>query len=216
MSQGSTRGGVCRVVDNFLSAHVCVALSARKHGPCADQAPSCNALLAAIQHRVDLTPSPMSQGQKVNLYLRLPGSTENAHSVSEPYPSSLICKGSPVDFSTVRLLELPTAVLEVIESSNPSEYFPLPACIIKRTSLVIKPSSKGLAILNTPTKSFLLRAVDQSNSLMLFRPSEIDGFHLVHTAKEYLEVVPNPVRVTFDPSIPVWDGETMDVDVFSA
>ena len=159
----------------------------------------------------------MSQGQKVNLYSCLPGPTENAVSVSELYPSGLMCKESPVDFSTVRLLELPPALLEVIESSNPSEYFPLPPVSLSMyASLVIKPSSKGIATLSTPTKSFLLRAVDQSNSLMLFRPSEIDGFHLVHTAKEYLEVVPNPARVTIDLPIPVWDGESMDMDVFYA
>jgi hypothetical protein len=48
---------------------------------------------------------------------------------------------------------------------------------------------------------------------MLFAPSETDGFDLVHTAKEYLEVIPNPARVALDPAIPLWDGESMDVDV---
>jgi hypothetical protein len=80
-------------------------------------------------------------------------------------------------------------------------------------SLTIKSSPNGTAILNTPTKSFLLRAVDQSNSLMLFSPTETQGFQLVHTAKQYLEVVPNPNRVKLDSLLPVWDGETMDIDV---
>ena len=80
-------------------------------------------------------------------------------------------------------------------------------------SLTIKPSPNGTAILNTPTKSFLLRAVDQSNSLMLFSPSETGGFQLVHTAKQYLEVVSNPNRVRMDNLLPVWDGETMDIDI---
>ena len=80
-------------------------------------------------------------------------------------------------------------------------------------SLTIKPSPNGTAILNTPTKSFLLRTVDQSNSLMLFIPSETQGFQLVHTAKQYLEVVSNPNRVRMDNLLPVWDGETMDIDV---
>jgi hypothetical protein len=48
---------------------------------------------------------------------------------------------------------------------------------------------------------------------MLFAPSEIDGFHLVHTAKQYFEVVSNPNRVKIDNLLPEWDGETMDVDV---
>jgi hypothetical protein len=48
---------------------------------------------------------------------------------------------------------------------------------------------------------------------MLFAPSETDGFQLVHTAKQYLEVVHNPGPVVLDPSIPIWDGESMDVDV---
>ena len=81
------------------------------------------------------------------------------------------------------------------------------------TSLTIKPSPNGSAILSTPTKSYLLREVDQSNSLMLFTPSETDGFQLIHTAKKYLEVVPNPNRVKLDPLLPVWYGEAMDVDV---
>ena len=80
-------------------------------------------------------------------------------------------------------------------------------------SLTIKPSPNGSAILNTPTKSFLLRAVDQSNSLMLFAPSEKDGFQLVHTAKQYLEVVANPNRIRLDNLLPLFEGETMDIDV---
>lgn len=79
--------------------------------------------------------------------------------------------------------------------------------------MTIKSSPNGAAILNTPSKSFLLRAVDQSNSLMLFSPTDTDGFQLVHTAKQYLEIVPNPHRIKLDHLIPVWTGETMDVDV---
>jgi len=48
---------------------------------------------------------------------------------------------------------------------------------------------------------------------MFFKPSETDGFQLVHTAKKYLEVVSNPNRVNLDNLLPVWDGEMMDVDV---
>ena len=48
---------------------------------------------------------------------------------------------------------------------------------------------------------------------MLFVPLETPGFQLVHTAKQYLEVVSNPNRVRMDNLLPVWDGETMDIDV---
>jgi hypothetical protein len=77
--------------------------------------------------------------------------------------------------------------------------------------MTIKASSNGTAILNTPTKSFLLREVDQSNSLMLFSPSETDGFHLVHTAKKYLEVVSNPYRIRLHQIIPEWDNERVAI-----
>ena len=48
---------------------------------------------------------------------------------------------------------------------------------------------------------------------MFFAPSETDGFHLVHTAKQYLEVVSNPNRVNLDNILPEWDAESMSVDV---
>src|SRR5208282_5768944 len=108
-------------------------------------------------------------------------------------------------------IELPPSLLEIIESSNPPSYGFSSA--FSNISLTIKPSPNGTATLNTPAKSFLLRAVDQSNSLMLFTPSETQGFQLVHTAKQYLEVVSNPNRVRLDHLLPVWDGETMDIDV---
>jgi hypothetical protein len=65
----------------------------------------------------------MSQGQKVNLYSRVP-SIENDGNVLQTRLSKLTSKDSAVDFSTVRLLELPPLILEVIESSNPPEYIP--------------------------------------------------------------------------------------------
>lgn len=66
-----------------------------------------------------------------------------------------------------------------------------------------------MAILNAPTKSYILRTVDQSNSLMLFGPSESDGFSLIHTAKQYLELISNTNRAQLDALIPEWDGETV-------
>lgn len=86
---------------------------------------------------------------------------------------------------------------------------------VPNISLTIKPSPNGTAILSISSKSFLLREVDQSNSLMLFTPSETDGFQLVHTAKQYLEVVSNPNRVKLDNILPWWDGESMDIDVIN-
>jgi hypothetical protein len=116
-----------------------------------------------------------------------------------------------VKYSSIRLLELPPALLELIESSHPPEYTLVLTKFDHR--LTIKPSPNGTSILSTPSKSFLLREVDQSNSLMLFAPSETDGFQLVHTAKQFFEVVSNPYRVQIDGLIPEWDGDTMDIDV---
>jgi hypothetical protein len=49
---------------------------------------------------------------------------------------------------------------------------------------------------------------------MMFTPSETDGFNLVHTAKEYLELVSNPERVKLEAVLPEWNGErTIDVRV---
>jgi hypothetical protein len=106
-------------------------------------------------------------------------------------------------------MELPPSLLDLIESLNPT-YALVPA----HPRLTIKSSSNGNAILSTPSKSFLLRSVDQSNSLMLFAPTETDGFRLVHTAKQYLELVANPNRVRLEQMLPEWTGETVDYHVF--
>lgn len=49
---------------------------------------------------------------------------------------------------------------------------------------------------------------------MLFAPTDTDGFQLVHTAKQYLELVSNPNRVRLETLIPEWNGETMQIDVY--
>ena len=49
---------------------------------------------------------------------------------------------------------------------------------------------------------------------MLFAPTRTDGFQLVHTAKQYLEIVPNPHRIKLDHLIPVWGAEAANTDVF--
>lgn len=47
---------------------------------------------------------------------------------------------------------------------------------------------------------------------MMFAPSESNGFNLVHTAKQYLELVSNPNRVKLEGVLPEWNGEgTTDV-----
>jgi hypothetical protein len=63
----------------------------------------------------------MSQGQTVNLYSRVP-SVQSDGNVFQTRPSRLTSKDSAVDFSTVRLLELPESILQVIESADPPEY----------------------------------------------------------------------------------------------
>ena len=214
----------------ILPACVCGS----KHGPCADQAPSgvrtrqlararnypvwhwstCDRGLRSIASPHadnDSRSPPMSQGQKVNLYSRVPSSEDGAR-VFQAIRSKLTRRTTPSTFPpSVSSNSRPRSS----KSSNPQTRPSTPPSSTRTntSSLVIKPSAKGTAILSTPSKSFLLRAVDQSNSLMLFAPSDTDGFHLVHTASEYLEVIPNPARVALDPSIPLWDGEKMDVDV---
>ena len=47
---------------------------------------------------------------------------------------------------------------------------------------------------------------------MLFAPTETDGFQLVHTAKQYLELVSNSNRVRLETLLPEWTGEMMDID----
>ena len=110
-------------------------------------------------------------------------------------------------------MELPASLLSLIESSEPPKYLPP---VMSHARLTIKSSPNGLAILNAPKKSYLLRTVDQSNSLMLFAPSETDGFGLVHTAKQYLELISNPNRAKFEGLLPEWDGEAATKVCFSA
>src|ERR1700730_167503 len=104
-------------------------------------------------------------------------------------------------------MELAPSLLTLIESSEPPKFAPphtYPYLIVRR--LTIKSSPNATAILNTPTKSILLRAVDQCNSLMMFAPADTDGFNLVHTAKQYLELVANPNRVKLEGLLLEWNG----------
>lgn len=145
----------------------------------------------------------MSQAQKTNLY-----SAQEQQSSSVAH-SSQDTTTVPVErpaYSSIRLMELPPSLLSLIESSDPPKCLP---SVESHARLTIKSSPNGVAILNAPTKSYLLRTVDQSNSLMLFAPSQRDGFSLIHTAKQYLELIPNPNRAQVDALIPEWDGETM-------
>src|ERR1700721_1262141 len=103
-------------------------------------------------------------------------------------------------------MELPPALLQLIESSECRKYHFLNMTDINMHRLTIKSSPTGAAILNTANQSFLLRTVDQSNSLMFFLPTESDGFELVHTAKQYFELTPNPTKIKLNHLLPEYNG----------
>jgi len=152
----------------------------------------------------------MSQKERTNLYKPAGESTEDGY-VCVSLASKLMRQSGTLNYSSIRLLELPPTLLEIVESFPPGEYFPL-RYKANADRFTIKPSPNGTAILSTETKSFLLREVDQSNSLLLFAPTETDGFRLVHTAKQYFESVTNPNRITLDDILPEWNDGGMDID----
>ena len=48
--------------------------------------------------------------------------------------------------------------------------------------------------------------------MLLLSPTETDGFHLAHTAKQYFETVANPNRIVLDDILPEWNDGDMLVD----
>lgn len=78
-------------------------------------------------------------------------------------------------------------------------------------SLTLKPSyDRDNTVLCTPSKTYLLRNVTQTNSLLLFQ-KENDGFSLLKDAKSYLEIVSTPVRINLTHLAYVYDGYNLDV-----
>ncbi|EMR09226.1 hypothetical protein PNEG_02562 [Pneumocystis murina B123] len=65
-------------------------------------------------------------------------------------------------------------------------------------------------VLCTSSKTYLLRNVTQTNSLLLFQ-KENDGFSLLKDAKSYLEIVSTPVRINLNHLAYVYDGYNLDV-----
>ena len=67
----------------------------------------------------------MSQSEKVSLYSKVGQTTEDGDKVhSLSWFKRTKQKDERVNYSSVRLLELPAPLLELIESSYPPEYIP--------------------------------------------------------------------------------------------
>ncbi|KAF8438719.1 hypothetical protein BGX38DRAFT_1262018 [Terfezia claveryi] len=124
----------------------------------------------------------------------------------------------PLSYSTpqapVRLLELPPALLSLIESDSPP--------ILKLKSSPAPKTSSSHAVLCTPSQTFSIRQVQTSNSLYLLQPhaptpcSDSDAFpeipqpglSIVSTATSYLELLPStpdPIPELYQ-SLPVYHG----------
>ncbi|BFZ59591.1 Ctf8p and Ctf18p associating protein [Saitoella coloradoensis] len=100
----------------------------------------------------------------------------------------------PSTAQSLRLLELPPALLQLLDSPSPPK-------------LTIKSSKDGLStVLTTPSRSFLLKSVSQSNSLLIFRPDN-QGLTNVASIGSYLEAVPSEAKVDLS-LVSEYDGES--------
>ncbi|KAF8417978.1 hypothetical protein EV426DRAFT_514426, partial [Tirmania nivea] len=127
----------------------------------------------------------------------------------------------------VRLLELPPALLSVIESDSPP--------ILKLKSSPASTTFSGHAVLCTPSQTFSIRQVQTSNSLYLLQPDALTpcsdsdafpeipqpGLAIMSTATSYLELLPSTPDLIphLYQSLPVyhgWDTEKDDEDGGSA
>lgn len=114
----------------------------------------------------------------------------------------------------VRLLELPPALLSLIESDSPP--------ILKLKSSLAPKTSSSHVVLCTPSQTFSIRQVQTSNSLYLLQPhaptpcADSDAFPeipqpgltIVSTATSYLELLPStpdPIPQLYQ-SLPVYHG----------
>ncbi|KAG5519305.1 hypothetical protein PMAC_001930 [Pneumocystis sp. 'macacae'] len=70
--------------------------------------------------------------------------------------------------------------------------------------------SRGSTVLCSSSKTYLLRNVSQTNSLLLFQ-KEDDGFSLLKDAKSYIEITEVPVRINFNNLAPLYDGYDLHV-----
>ncbi|KAG4302993.1 hypothetical protein PCANB_000675 [Pneumocystis canis] len=96
------------------------------------------------------------------------------------------------------LIELTDELLELLKTE-------------KTSCLTLKPDyDRHGTVLCSPSKTYFLRDVSQTNSLLLFQ-HENDGFSLLKDAKSYLEIIPIPVRINFKPFAPIYDGYNLHV-----
>ncbi|QSL65950.1 hypothetical protein MERGE_003087 [Pneumocystis wakefieldiae] len=96
------------------------------------------------------------------------------------------------------LMEVPEDICQFLSAQKPGY-------------LTLKPSyDRDNTVLCTPSKTYLLRNVTQTNSLLLFQ-KENDGFSLLKDAKSYLEIVSTPVRINLTHLAYVYDGYNLDV-----
>ncbi|KAG4303765.1 hypothetical protein PORY_002834 [Pneumocystis oryctolagi] len=95
------------------------------------------------------------------------------------------------------LMELSEELAELLVKRSTRPFF---------YSLILKPDhERQSTVLCSSSKTYLLRSVSQTNSLLIFQ-KEDNGFSLLKDARSYLEVMPIPVRINFNLLAPVYDG----------
>ncbi|KTW26645.1 hypothetical protein T552_02654 [Pneumocystis carinii B80] len=98
----------------------------------------------------------------------------------------------------IMLMEVPEDICEFLSGQ-------------KRGYLTLKSSYDGNnTVLCTSSKTYLLRNVTQTNSLLLFQ-RENEGFSLLKDAKSYLEIVSMPIRIDLEHLSYIYDGYNLDV-----
>lgn len=133
-----------------------------------------------------------------------------------------------------RLLELPPELLELLESENPPEYVQTGLSLLSRTQadrhrLSLKsstpstsPSTSTSDFVNlcTPTKTFLLRQVNSSNSILLIKPQgEEESITSIAQCKSTLEVQAmdantstNSALLPLLAALPIYDESDIRID----
>ncbi|KTW30521.1 uncharacterized protein T551_01804 [Pneumocystis jirovecii RU7] len=81
----------------------------------------------------------------------------------------------------------------------------------KKPCLTLKADhSRKSTVLCSPSKTYSLRNVTQTNSLLLFQ-KEDDGFSLLKDARSYIEITEATVHINFNHLAPVYDGYDLHV-----
>ncbi|EEQ35157.1 hypothetical protein McanCB56680_007770 [Microsporum canis] len=132
-----------------------------------------------------------------------------------------------------RLLELPSELLELLESENPPEYVQTGLSLLSRTQadrhrLSLKsstpstsPSTSTSDFVNlcTPTKTFSLRQVNSSNSILLIKPQGEENITSIAQCKSTLEVQAmdantstNSALLPLLAALPIYDESDIRID----